>query len=144
VTRAEDIEQIVVAAHALTRLAAVRTRNEAPAAQWRTLSILQQEGPLRLGELAAASRVTQPGMTRLVGQLADAGLVQREPDPADSRASVISVTDAGVTALAAWRVQLRDALEPMFADLADEDWAALSRAAAILTARSAAGAEVGR
>ena len=69
-THAEDIEEIVVAAHALTRIAALETRNEAPAAQWRTLSILQNEGPQRLGELATLSRVTQPGMTRLVGQLA--------------------------------------------------------------------------
>ena len=29
-THAEDIEQIVVAAHALTRIAALETRNEAP------------------------------------------------------------------------------------------------------------------
>src|SRR3954447_3704908 len=122
------IEQIVVAAHALTRIAALETRNEAPAAQWRTLSILQTEGPRRLGELATMSRVTQPGMTRLVGQLADAGLIARESDPADSRASIIQITDAGATALTAWRVQLRDALEPHFADLSDEDWVALSRA----------------
>ena len=121
-SNAEDIEQIVVAAHALTRIAALETRNEAPAAQWRTLSILQTEGPRRLGELAAMSRVTQPGMTRLVGQLADAGLIARESDPADSRASIIKITDAGARAIAAWRVQLRDALEPHFADLDEDDW----------------------
>jgi DNA-binding MarR family transcriptional regulator len=90
------------------------------------------------------SRVTQPGMTRLVGQLADAGLIVREADPADSRASVIHITDAGATALAAWRVQLRDALEPHFADLSDEDWAALSRAARILAVKTAPRVEVAR
>lgn len=143
-THAEDIEQIVVAAHALTRIAALETRNEAPAAQWRTLSILQNEGPRRLGELATMSRVTQPGMTRLVGQLADAGLIVRESDPADSRASVIHITDGGARALAAWRVQLRDALEPHFADLSGDDWVALSRAAQILAAKTAPLVEVAR
>jgi DNA-binding MarR family transcriptional regulator len=135
-SRSQDIERIVVAAHALTRLAALETRNEAPAAQWRTLSILRTEGALRLGELASASRVTQPGMTRLVGQLADAGLVERSSDPDDSRVTVVAATPAGLRALDAWLVQLRDALEPRFSDLDDEDWAALSRVADILTART--------
>ncbi len=135
-SRARDIEDIVIAAHTLTRIAALETRNEAPAAQWRALSILQNEGPLRLGALATASRTTQPGMTRLVGQLADSGLVTREADPADSRAIVVGITDAGAAALAAWRVQLRDALEPFFADLDDDDWTALSRTATILSSRT--------
>lgn len=143
-THAEDIEQIVVAAHALTRIAALETRNEAPAAQWRTLSILQSEGPRRLGELAAMSRVTQPGMTRLVGQLADVRLIVRESDPSDSRASVISITDAGARALAAWRVQLRDALEPHFTDLTDQDWAAVARTAEILAVKTAPRVEAAR
>jgi DNA-binding MarR family transcriptional regulator len=133
--RAEELEEIVVAAHALTRIAALETRNEAPAAQWRLLSILGNEGPLRLGALAAASRMTQPGATRLVGQLVDNGLVTRQPDSADARASVVAVTAAGETALTAWRVQLRDALEPLFADLDDDDWSALSRTARILSSR---------
>lgn len=143
-TRGEDIEEIVVAAHALTRIAALETRNEAPAAQWRTLSILQSEGPQRLGELATLSRVTQPGMTRLVGQLVTAGLVSRDSDPSDSRASVLSVTADGARALAAWRVQLRDALEPHFADLSDDDWAALARTARILASKTAPTAAVAR
>jgi DNA-binding MarR family transcriptional regulator len=136
-SRSQDIERILVAAHALTRLAALETRNEAPAAQWRTLSILRTEGPLRLGALAGASRVTQPGMTRLVAQLAEAGLVERTSDPDDSRATVVEATPAGLRALDAWLVQLRDALEPRFADLDDEDWQALSRVAEILAARTA-------
>jgi DNA-binding MarR family transcriptional regulator len=143
VTRAEDIEQIVVAAHALTRIAATQTRNEAPAAQWRALSILQNTGPTRVGELARLSRTTQPGMTRLVGQLEEMGLVRRDDDPDDSRVTLVSATDAGLTALDAWRVQLRDALEPMFDGLDEEDWSALSRVATILTSRTVP-AEVSR
>ena len=126
----------MVAAHTLTRQAALLTRNEAPSAQWRALSVLQTEGPMRLGELARQCRATQPGMTRLIGQLEAAGLVRRDGDPSDSRVTVVSVTDAGITALAAWRIQLRDALEPMFEGLDDDDWAALSRVAHILTSRT--------
>lgn len=135
-TRVDDIENIVIAAHTLTRLAAVRTNNLAPATQWRALSILAKEGPMRLGTLATACRATQPGMTRLIGQMAQQGLVVRDSDPDDSRATVVSATGLGATAFAAWRVQLRDALAPFFSDLDDDDWAALSRVAAILSSRT--------
>lgn len=133
-----------MAAHALVRIAAVESHNDAPAAQWRTLSLLRSEGPLRLGALAAASRVTQPGMTRLVGQLADAGLVTRDSDPDDSRATVVAATDTGIRALDAWLVQLGDALEPRFADLDDADWDALNRVADILSSRTASSTRVAR
>lgn len=133
---AEDIAEIVTAAHTLTRLAAQQTRNDAPATQWRALSVLKTDGAMRLGELAVATRTTQPGMTRLTGQLVEAGLVHRRHDPTDSRATVLSITDAGVAALAVWRRELRDALAPLFDDLDDDDWAALARVARILTSRT--------
>ncbi len=137
-TRADDIERIVIAAHALTRVAALSTSNDAPSAQWRALSLLQQEGPLRVGDLARLSRTTQPGMTRLVGQLAAQGLVDRSADPSDSRATVVTVTPAGVQAFADWKAQLGTALAPMFADLTDAEWSALEHASRILTERAAA------
>jgi len=135
--KADDILAIVAAANALTRIAAVETRNDAPAAQWRALKVLEHDGPQRIGALASYSRTTQPGMTRLVGQMADEGLVTRGPDPDDSRATVVAITEAGIRAFAAWKVELTDALEPLFADLSDDDWAVLSRAADILTSRTA-------
>ena len=135
--KADDILAIVAAANALTRIAAVETRNDAPAAQWRALKVLEHDGPQRIGALASYSRTTQPGMTRLVGQMADEGLVTRGPDPDDSRATIVAITEAGIRAFAAWKVELTDALEPLFADLSDDDWAVLSRAADILTSRTA-------
>lgn len=135
--RARDLESIIVAAHALTRVAALETRNEAPAAQWRTLAILRERGPLRIGELARLSRITQPGVTRLIGTMAEAGLVEREPDPEDSRAVRVAATPLGDEAYAAWRVQLVEALLPRFADLSDSEWQALRTSAELLTRRMA-------
>lgn len=135
--RARDLESIIVAAHALTRVAALETRNEAPAAQWRTLAILRERGPLRIGELARLSRITQPGVTRLIGGMADAGLVAREPDPDDSRAVRVAATERGEQAYATWRVQLVEALLPRFADLSDSEWRALRTSAELLTRRMA-------
>jgi len=139
----DDILRLLLGAHALTRVAALETHAEAPAAQWRTLVLLRDNGPQRIGDLATLSRVTQPGMTRLVTQMSDAGLVERTPDPDDSRASVVSSTDAGQRALDEWLRVLSAALAPRFADLDEEDWAAMRRAADIVDARTRV-AEVAR
>jgi DNA-binding MarR family transcriptional regulator len=136
-TRNDDLLRLIVAAHALTRLAAIETKNDTPAAQWRTLKLLREYGPQRLGDLATLSRVSQPGMTRLVGQLASAGLVARDSDAADARVQRISVTPAGERALDAWIEQLRDALAPHVVQLDDATWHAISVAADALTSITA-------
>lgn len=128
----QDIENLIVAAHALTRVAALETASETPAAQWRTLTILRDHGALRIGELARLSRVTQPGMTRLVGQMADARLVVKTTDAADSRATLVEVTPLGLEALQTWLLQLTAALAPHFEDLAPEEWDAVRTTASVL------------
>ena len=130
-TKAEDLEALIIGAHTITRIAALDTNNETPSAQWRTLAILRERGPQRLGDLAKRSRVTQPGITRLVKHMVANGLVERTPDPDDSRAVLIAVSDRGIEAYAAWRRELVEALLPRFADLSDDDWDAVRRAAAI-------------
>ncbi|GAA4483385.1 MarR family winged helix-turn-helix transcriptional regulator [Microbacterium panaciterrae] len=143
--RGEVLQSIIFSTHTLTRIAAQEAGNDAPAAQWRALSLL--DGALgdrssgaprgrRVGELAKASRTTQPGMTRLIGQLEHEGLVRRTPDPDDSRATVVMITDEGTKALQAWRQELQRILAPRFSDLDDADWAHLARAAEILHTHS--------
>lgn len=134
--KAEAITAIVLAAHALARIAAHDAGNDAPSAQWRTLSILDQGGGMRLGALASAARTTQPGMTRLIGALESAGLVERGADPRDSRATVVTATAAGIRALHEWRTELGTTLAPRFDDLGDDDWRAIERTAAILGERA--------
>lgn len=136
-TREEDLLRLIVAAHAVTRLAAIETKNDTPAAQWRTLKLLRDHGPQRVGDLAVLSRVSQPGMTRLVGQLTHAGLVARDADSSDARVQVVSITAAGSRALDAWLHQLTDALAPHVAALDDTTWDAVAVAADALTAIAA-------
>lgn len=90
-----------------------------------------------MGELAAAARTTQPGMTRLIGGLEREGLVLRSPDADDSRATVVDITPQGAAAIDAWRAEFRETLAPRFAALSEEDWSALTRAAEILAAHTA-------
>ncbi|WP_295835628.1 MarR family transcriptional regulator [uncultured Microbacterium sp.] len=134
-TRDDDLQTLLLAVHALTRIAALDTQTEAPAAQWRTLTLLRDHGPQRLGDLATLSRVTQPGMTRLVHQMDAAGLVERRRHPDDSRVSVIAATTEGLAALAGWYEQFRAALAPHVADLSGSEWDAVGVAAAALSLR---------
>jgi len=129
------LESLLVSTHRLTRVAAQATGSTTPAAQWRTLSILESDGPMRIGELAAASRVTQPGMTRLLATMVEEELVTRIADREDSRAWLIVVSKKGAAALAAWRAQLAETLQPWFGELSDDDWATLAAAASVLESR---------
>ncbi|WP_203136136.1 MarR family winged helix-turn-helix transcriptional regulator [Microbacterium sp. JZ31] len=133
----EALTDVLAAAHRLGRVVARTAGSTTPAAQWRALSILEESGPLRLGALASAARVTQPGMTRLVDLMSGAGLVEKAPDPADARAVVIRITDAGRDARDDWFATVRQVLAPRFADLTDDDWRAIHTTAALLNARTA-------
>lgn len=65
------------------------------------LSVLQQEGPLRLTAIAAILEVGKPSLSRQVTVLEHLGLVRRETDPVDARAQMITLTDAGISRLEA-------------------------------------------
>ena len=52
-------------------------------------------GRLRMHELARAVVLSRSGLTRLVDRLERAGLLRREPDPADRRGSYAAITDDG-------------------------------------------------
>ncbi|MDI9890122.1 MarR family winged helix-turn-helix transcriptional regulator [Microbacterium sp. IEGM 1404] len=134
-TRDDDLQRLIFAVHALTRIAAIDTKNDAPGAQWRTLTLLRDHGPQRLGDLATLSRVSQPGMTRLVHQMEEAGLVARGIHPDDSRVSVVSATDEGLRELDRWFDALSAALTPHVADLTDAEWDAVRTSADALAAR---------
>ena len=130
------VEKLIVEANRLTRVAAQATGSTTPAAVWRTLSILASDGSYRIGDLARASRVTQPTMTKLIQNLAEDELVYRIADEADSRAWLIAITDTGTTALNNWRTELGKALQPMFSDLSAEEIEILERAVTILESRT--------
>ncbi|MFT4233734.1 MAG: MarR family transcriptional regulator, partial [Microbacterium sp.] len=134
-THSQTVQDLIFASNTLTRVAAIETRNETPSAQWRTLVLLREHGPLRIGELARLSRTTQPGITRLIGGMVEAGLVTREQDSDDSRAVVIAVTERGLQAYDQWCTELVAALLPRFEGLNEDEWRALTMTAEILMLR---------
>ncbi|TFC43173.1 MarR family transcriptional regulator [Cryobacterium sp. TMT1-21] len=130
---------LITVNHRVTRLAAQAANGTESPAVWRTLSVLRQTGPIRLGELAVRSRVSQPTATKLVSHLAERGWAERLADPLDARAARTRVTASGEAALAAWRTELATALLPLFSDLPAADVEVLERAIAILRERVDAG-----
>jgi DNA-binding MarR family transcriptional regulator len=52
-------------------------------------------GPVRITELNRHVLLSQPALSRLVDRLAERGLIERRPDPADGRATRLSLTSAG-------------------------------------------------
>lgn len=59
------------------------------------LSVLLNQGGMRLTELASRVGVGKPSVSRQITLLASLGLVGREGDPADRRAQLIELTPAG-------------------------------------------------
>jgi DNA-binding MarR family transcriptional regulator len=64
-----------------------------------TLSILEAEGPLRVGGLAERVGISPPTMTRIVDCLAELGLVGRAADPDDQRAIRVGLSATGAQLL---------------------------------------------
>ncbi|GGF28052.1 MarR family winged helix-turn-helix transcriptional regulator [Subtercola lobariae] len=119
---------LVTVTHRLTRLAAQATGENTSPAAWRTLSVLTSAGPMRLGELAAASRVSQPTMTKIVRGLNELEWIKRIADSSDARAWQIAIAPKGQIALDDWRFRLGVALEPLFADLSSREVDVLAEA----------------
>ena len=64
-------------------------------ARFSSLASLQFHGTTNIGELAADENVSRPNMTRLVRDMAKAGLVATEPDPRDGRGVLVRITGQG-------------------------------------------------
>ena len=78
-------------------------------------------------------------MTTQVRRLEDAGLVTRTTDPVDARAVRITITEAGVATLARVRADRAAVIDPLLADLDDDERQTLGSAVEILGRLLAAG-----
>lgn len=128
------IAELFGTTHRMTRMAGKLLGDAHGVTHFRTLGLLRQFGPSRIGEIAALERISQPGATKLVAALEAEGFASRSADPADGRAMVISATPAGLAALDAWTAAVADVLVPRFGELTDADRAALTRTIALVHA----------
>src|SRR6266481_967199 len=92
------------------------------------LAQLDDVGPARISELAAAGGVSQPAMTELVGRLEREDLVARFTDPRDGRATSVDITASGRTQRLHLRRSVRGKMIELLQALAVEDQATLNLA----------------
>lgn len=96
------------------------------------LATIERHGPLTPSELAELEGVKRPTVTRTLGCLDREGLIERTPDPADGRSSLISVNAAGRERLRRLRGRKNAYLARRMRDLPVDDLHTLERAAEIL------------
>lgn len=99
----KDIERLIHETGRLKRMFQ-RLGQQAPgesrdrSANW-LLFAIWRHGPIRLAELATATYIDASTASRQTADLVDRGLLMRQADPADGRASLLALTDAGERAV---------------------------------------------
>lgn len=116
----------------VTRWAGRQSSSTIPYAQLRVLSQLDDLGPSRISALATVDRCAQPTMSGLVQRLEEHGWVDRSHDPDDTRASVISLNDAGRRALQEARGAAAAPVAARLRDLGEDDVRRAADAVALL------------
>lgn len=104
-------------------------------------SVADDDGGVRLRDLAERLRIAPRSATDVVDQLESRGLVERAADPADRRAVRIRLTDGGRGLLRRVHEARRTEAADFFAVLAPADRAELARLLARVAADPAEGAE---
>jgi DNA-binding MarR family transcriptional regulator len=96
------------------------------------LSTVERRGPITLGDLAAAERITPATLSVIVGRLEQEGLVVREPDPSDGRVARVRLSPGGRRLIERNRSRKTAYLAQRIGRLDLEDREALRRALPIL------------
>jgi len=127
-TATSSVEDAAIAAgfeHFYEVLRRLTPRSELSLTAASTLRRLERSGPHRLCELHQPEGVTQPAMTQLITRLEREGLATRGGDPADGRAVVVSITEAGRAAVARRRAGRARALAVLLRGLSPQEHAAI-------------------
>lgn len=89
--------------------------------QMPVLVALSTGNALSQKELARLARIEQPSMAQLLSRMERDGLVTRAPDPADGRASLISLTAQAKAKLPLARAALEDTNDQALAGFGGQD-----------------------
>ncbi|MCR6486726.1 MarR family winged helix-turn-helix transcriptional regulator [Amycolatopsis sp. OK19-0408] len=104
----ELAERLLGAVQGLRRVVRRRVRADVPGfplpgAQVEVLRVVADHPGIGVGATARELHLATNSVSTLVNQLADAGLLRREPDPADRRATRLEITDTARDRMASWR-----------------------------------------
>src|SRR3954464_10269512 len=93
------------------------------------LGRISDTGPVRLSELADWQEVDRSTMTTQIRRLETLGLVQRDPDPRDGRAVLVSATRTGAARHRRTKQTARAVYENLLADWSEDDLQAAAQVA---------------
>ena len=91
------------------------------------LSILVQNGPLPISEIARRLSSTKPQMTQFIDRLVDEESVFRIRDPRDRRRVQVDITERGKSVLADYRSLIRNDISQKLENLDPEEVDILAR-----------------
>jgi DNA-binding MarR family transcriptional regulator len=98
-----SVAQLVRTGRHVSPRAAAQLYGGLPSFGWALLLPLERHGAQRCSALAMHAGIDVSVASRQIAVLERAGHVERRPDPDDGRASLLSLTPAGVAAIAATR-----------------------------------------
>jgi DNA-binding MarR family transcriptional regulator len=94
------------------------------------LMALNESGSRRASDLVGLFSVDKGAVSRQVQSLLELGLIEREPDPEDRRAAILSITEEGSRRLASIAQARRSEVIGLLSDWDDEDLRAFVRSMA--------------
>ncbi|MFI5956241.1 MarR family winged helix-turn-helix transcriptional regulator [Cryptosporangium sp. NPDC051539] len=100
--------------------------------QFRALGVLMRHDAIRLSGLSEHLRIAPRSTTEVVDGLEERGLVERQPDPSDRRATLVAVTERGREVGAAIMQARRAEGDRMFDALSADDQTELARILGLL------------
>ena len=125
---------LLVSMHRIVRhLRRSRTTTVMHPTQFLALMLIADEQPIRIGEIATRVPCSQPTATTTVAALEEAGLVRREPDPVDGRATAVVLTEAGAATVQASGQQAADGRSHLLNRRDDTDRALVLKAGQALS-----------
>jgi len=134
IAMAQEALQLLVSMHRIVRhLRRSRTTTVLHPTQFLALMLIADEQPIRIGEIANRVPCSQPTATTTVASLEEAGLVRREPDPVDGRATAVVLTEAGASTVEASGRQAAEELSKLLNRLDEPDRALVLKAGEALS-----------
>jgi DNA-binding MarR family transcriptional regulator len=125
---AQRLRQVIGKLHRWLRVTdAGRAAGLAPARVSALLNV-ERNGPLRLSRLAEDEGINPTMLSRMVGDLVDAGLLERTSDAEDKRAAWVGVTPAGRELVQQLRRERTAAVDAALATLDPDDAAQIEAA----------------
>ena len=96
-------------------------------ASYLMLGYVSEHGPLRASAMAEIFDIDKGAISRQVQHLIDLGLIERTPDPADGRATLLSITDEAVRRMQDVAEHRRTWLDEQLGDWSDTQLSGFAR-----------------